>query len=112
MHVDYVDQRRKNLRINIAWPVVVITPNGILDGETQNLSLGGAALRCRQVPDLSDSFRVVLKPSERKILLATAEIIWSDICIDKTTSCAMGVRFTFMLDNDRQFINDAISSLS
>jgi hypothetical protein len=112
MHVDRVDQRRKHLRINIAWPVVVITPNGILDGETQNLSLGGASLRCGQVPDLNDSFRVVLKPSGRKLLLATAEIIWSDICIDKTTSCAIGVRFTFMLDDDRQFISDTISNLS
>ena len=54
--------------------VSVITPHGPVDGKTQNLSLLGTLIRRTEIPELLYNFRLVFRPPERELLLATAEI--------------------------------------
>jgi hypothetical protein len=87
-----------------------MTLAGPLDAETQNLSLLGAFIRCAELPDLDDRFRVVIKPTERQFLLATAEKVWADTFInDKETFHGIGVCFTYIVDDDRQRLGRMIS---
>jgi hypothetical protein len=41
------------------------TSNGLIDGQTQNVSLGGAFIRCPQKPDLENNFRLVMSTKDR-----------------------------------------------
>ena len=103
-------EKRDFPRVEIAWPVNVATANGLVNGTTENLSLGGSLIRCPEVPDLEETFRLVFRPSERILLLATAEMVWSEIIYgERQLFHAMGVRFRYIPDPDKQVIGEAIS---
>jgi hypothetical protein len=84
---------------------------GLVDGQTQNISLGGAFVRCRETPDLQENFRMVMTAKER-LILVNAEVIWSNESEsnDKSTFLGIGVRFTHISSNDRTFLRSVISS--
>jgi hypothetical protein len=95
----------------IKWPVVVMTPGGLVDGHTHNLSLGGALIRIPNSRDVEDNFRLVMTSKERLVMVA-AERVWADEygSSDKLRQQRMGIRFTSISSDDRQFIHHAISS--
>ena len=87
-------EKRHYPRVEITWPVTVITPNGPKVGKIQNISLGGALIQCTNMPELDDYFRLVIKPAESRYIFASARIVWSDtFSNDKSMPHAMGVRF-------------------
>ena len=87
-------EKRRHPRVEITWPVTVITPNGPADGRIQNISLGGALIQCTKAPELDGLFRLVIRPAESRHIFASARIVWSDtLSNDKSMSHAMGVRF-------------------
>lgn len=104
-------ENRRHRRARIKWPVVMTTPEGLIDGQTQNLSLGGAFVRCPKVPNLENSFRLVLTSKDR-LILVNAEVVWSNgsKSSGKPTSHAMGIRFTKISSDDRTFLRGVISS--
>lgn len=104
------NEKRQHTRAEITWPVTVITHNGPVDGRTQNISRAGTLIRCPEVPDLDDNFRLVFKPAGRQMLLATGEMVWSDILLDdKYAFYAMGVRFTYVPEHDQHVLGKAVS---
>jgi hypothetical protein len=87
-------EKRRYPRVEITWPVTVITPNGPKGGRIQNISLGGAFIQGTKVPELDDFFRLVIRPAESRYIFATARIVWSDTFFnDKSIFHAMGERF-------------------
>ena len=104
-----MNERRQHPRPKISWSATVMTPDGPLAGMTQNLSLGGALIHCSLVPDLEDSFRLVLKPDERQLLVAIAKRVWQDTLMDKRFMFyGMGVSFLYMHEDDLQALSKAI----
>ena len=103
--------KRQYPRVDVAWPVTVITDNTLWEGKTENISLVGTLIRCSIAPSLLYNFRLVFKPSDSQILLATAERVWAKTSIaDNFMYHEMGVRFIYIADNDYRLINEAISS--
>jgi hypothetical protein len=104
-------ENRRHPRVEVAWPVTIVTPDGLVTGRTQNLSLVGTLILCPEVPELLYNFRLFFRPAERQLLIATAERVWSSTFVsDNCMSHAMGVRFTYIPDHDYRLINEAISS--
>ncbi|MGD8254921.1 MAG: PilZ domain-containing protein [Syntrophobacterales bacterium] len=103
-------ENRRHRRARIKWPVVMTTSDGLVDGHTQNVSLGGAFIRCQQEPDVEDNFRLVMSTKDR-LVLVNAEIVWSNgrKSEGKSAYHEMGVRFTKLSGNDRTFLNGVIS---
>ena len=102
--------KRQFPRVELSWPVTVITDDGLATGRTQNISLVGTLIRCAEIPELQHSFRLIFRPAEREILLATAERVWHRASVrDNSISHAVGVRFTFIPDQDYDWISEAIS---
>ena len=87
------------------------TSDGLVDGHTQNVSLGGAFIRCQQEPDVEDNFRLVMSTKDR-LVLVNAEIVWSNgrKSEGKSAYHEMGVRFTKLSGNDRTFLSGVISN--
>ena len=106
-------ENRRHRRAKIKCPTVMTTPNGLVDGQTQNLSLGGALVCCAELPDLEDDFRLVLTTKER-LILVNAEVVWTNggRSTGKSTSHGIGIRFTRISSNDRTFLSGVISSHS
>ena len=104
-------EKRQHPRVEISWSATIITPDGLVSCRTENLSADGTLIRCSALPDKLHSFRLVFKPSERQLILATAERVWSKTAdAEQNRPHAMGVRFTYVPDHDYQLISAAISS--
>jgi hypothetical protein len=103
-------EKRQHPRVDISWPATVITPDGLVSCTTENLSPDGTLIHCPESPELLHNFRLVFKPAERQLILATAERVWfKALDSESSVSHAMGVRFTFIPDRDHQFIKGAVS---
>ena len=103
-------ENRRHRRVKVKWPVVMTTSNGLADGRTQNISLGGAFIRCSGKPVLEENFRLVMTTKDR-LILVNAEVIWSNghKSEGKYTYHEIGVRFTKLSSNDRSFLSGVIS---
>jgi len=104
-------ENRRHRRARIKWPVVMTTSNGLVDGQIQNVSLGGVFIRCQEKIDLEDRFRLVMTTKDR-LILVNAEVVWSNghKSEGKSAYREMGIRFTKLSGNDRTFLNGVIST--
>ena len=105
------EENRRHRRVRIKWPVVMTASNGLVDGQTQNVSLGGAFIRCPEKPNLEGKFRLVMTTKDR-LILVNAEVVWSNghKAEGKYSQHDMGVRFTNISGNDRTFLSGVISN--
>lgn len=102
-------EKRQYPRVDISWPATIVTPDGLVDCKTENLSPVGTLIRCSKSSGLPDNFRLVFKAANRRLILATAEKVWSKNLNSKnSTSHAVGVRFTFVPDHDYQLIKGTV----
>ena len=105
-------ENRIHSRAEVACPVTMITPNGPVLGITQNVSIGGAAIRFDESPPLvASAVRFVFKPKMGHFLVAIAEIVWSSNSKDHQPHVhRMGVRFIHLFEGAslslKSLIND------
>ena len=105
-------ENRSYPRVEVHWPVTLVTENGLVTGTIRNLSLAGVLIQCPPVPDLLYSFCLVLKPSERQQILTTAKRILSKTHRrNGAVLHTMGVGFTYIPEHDRDVMIEAISNL-
>ncbi|MGD8370661.1 MAG: PilZ domain-containing protein [Syntrophobacterales bacterium] len=105
-------EKRHHPRISVDWPVVVVTPQRYIGGETKNISLGGAFIRCVSNPGAFEPLRIVFKaPSREQFLLFTAVVVWSNQYeqMDELFSTETGIRFTGFIGDSRQYLSQVIS---
>ncbi|HYA03555.1 MAG TPA: PilZ domain-containing protein [Syntrophobacteria bacterium] len=102
-------EHRRHPRARIKCPVVMSVSKTLIDGETKNLSLGGAFIKCAEQPKPGLIFRMTIEPSKGRLFLVSAEVVWSDSYTvkDKTVLRGLGVRFLEILDG-RQFLRNEI----
>lgn len=104
-------ERRKHPRARIKLPVVKMAGNGLVNGETRDLSMGGAFIRCREMFNTNDEFHMVISARGRLISII-GEVVWQEIkeINDKSTMRGMGVRFRNIVSGDRWFLRELITS--
>ena len=102
--------RRCYPRTKVKLPVVKMVGDDLVDCEIEDLSLGGAFIRCSEMPNGKDTFHMVISAKGRLISL-TGEMVWKDVkkFKNQTTFRGMGVRFSQLLIGDRQFLRDVIA---
>ena len=103
-------ERRNYPRTKVKLPVVKKAGDDLVDGEIQDLSLGGAFIRFSAMPKLKEVFQMVISAKGRLISIK-AEMVWSYVhkSNDKTTLTGMGVRFRKIFSDDRRFLLDMIA---
>jgi len=98
-------EKRLHPRILVEWPVAVRTLQGTIEGITKDISVDGVFIFCPEEPELENSFAIALEPSEERFIAMFGERVWSgNFNIDDRTVFGMGIRFTFMTPEDRQYI--------
>ena len=104
-------ERRQYLRAKVKLPVVMMTGNRLVDGEIQDLSMGGAFIQCLEVPNPKDNFSMVITTGGR-LISVTAAVVWSGTqkFSNKNVLGGIGVRFKQMFTADRRFLEDVIAN--
>ena len=103
-------ERRKYQRATVKLPVVIMTGDGLVDGEIQDLSLGGAFIHCLEMPNPWDNFSMVIT-AEGRLISVTAAVVWTGTqrSSSKNVLGGIGVRFKKIFINDRPFLKDMIT---
>jgi len=104
-------EERQYRRVKIKWPVVMMTPNGLIDGKAKNISLGGAFIRSDKPLNPKERFKLYIIVPNRKTFKVYFEVVWLrvDCSGGDILPCGMGIRFTRVPRTDRQYLTEVIS---
>ena len=109
------DKRRRYQRVEVQWPVRMMTPEGDMHGTIENISAGGAYIRCGTLLSQNDLFILAILIHDREESWLGAEVVWVDIPLYSETEAipvGMGIRFTDVSAEDLQFLTDAVAEHS
>ena len=98
-------EKRLHPRILVEWPAAAKTLQGTIEGITKDISVDGVFIFCPEEPELENSFALALEPPEERFIPVFGERVWSgNFTFDDRTVFGIGIRFTFMASEDRQYI--------
>ena len=99
--------RRKHQRAKVVWPVIMENNRNIISGETQDISAGGAYIRCRKpLKPLEVAMYVSVSLLSPRIR-AMAEVVRSDVLgsSNGVEYYGIGVRFVAISNEARELIS-------
>jgi hypothetical protein len=105
-------EKRRYPRVEVKWPVTILTASGPIEGEVRNISPGGAFISCSEQPGLRETFRLVIKvPFERQYLVTKGKVARSTLYDpdDPAVSRGVAVRFTEISESDRELLNRIVA---
>ena len=104
------EQRRKDPRVDINLRVSMETPDGTIEAEIRNISLGGAFICCKKPLPIGEVFRLTMIGPNNEPVVATAQVVWSNVNVpdEKVINRGMGVRFIKMSDRHIQFVGQIL----
>ena len=104
-------ENRAKPRIEIRWPVTMLTTQEKIEGEIHNVSPSGAFISCKEPPPLEGSFFIIIKPPNRQTMSVAGKVIWSTIIQPSggASSLGVGVQFTDMTPGDRKFLSQTVA---
>ena len=105
-------ERRKQPRIDVRWPVFVMSNQGTIRGETRDISSEGVAIFCDEPLRLDESYHIAVTPPEHEALDVTGRVTWSDLygMEDGVTAVCMGICFVELSGEDQVFLEKIVSA--
>ena len=112
MNTPAVSEKRSHSRVEVSWPVVLLTSHGATVAETKNIGASGAFILCRAHLRPKEKLRVFVMAPDRKSLNISGEVAWSNPLSSEEDSppCGVGIRFTSIAPADRQYLRDIIAT--
>lgn len=104
-------KRREYSRLPVSWPVSILTTAGPISGEIKNISLTGALVYCRQLPDPKHFHHLSIEIKKYAYtMLLTAEMIRLDVVyVDHDGPIySIGTRFVEIDENDLEFLSTRV----
>jgi c-di-GMP-binding flagellar brake protein YcgR len=100
-------ESRKHPRAKVVWPIIMENSRNIISGETQDISAGGAYMRCRNpLKSVEVSMYVSVSLLSPRIR-AMAVVVRSDVLgsANGVEYYGIGVRFVAISDEGRELIS-------
>ena len=87
-------EQRMHPRRQVKWPVSVLTADGLRRGETEDISLGGAFIRCEKPPRPKEKVLLTFKDHSSSMRIF-AQVAWTNFASEDSSDkpTGMGVRF-------------------
>jgi hypothetical protein len=81
-------------RVEVSWPVTMLTSAGAIRGETKDISMQGAFIYCDKLLPLSERFVLSVKAPAASMQVM-AQVVWASNSSSnrKNEPAGMGVRF-------------------
>jgi Tfp pilus assembly protein PilZ len=107
------EEKRQHPRVAVSWNATAETPDGVIDVQLKDISLGGAFVVCDKPMALQEKFRLAIKIPEQEPLELNAEVVWSNFNVpaDKVVNRGMGIRFVENTEKDRKKLNAVVKSV-
>jgi flagellar hook-basal body complex protein FliE len=93
--------------------VSIFTSAGLIDGRIKNISIGGALIKCKSLPDLDETFNLTIEiphyffPVAAKVKKVRLNIFDSED-LNESPSYDLAVRFMDMSEDDSKVFHEAI----
>ena len=104
-------EKRRHPRVAVSWPASILTAGEAIDAEIKNVSLGGALIMVRELPEMHGSLDLVIEiPEHQYILVITAGTVRFDIYDGDNLGpfYGFGVRFLDILEEDLRFLSEIL----
>jgi hypothetical protein len=113
LHTIKTKREHHYLKVDAKYPVVVLTADGEMRGETKHISTQQAFVRCEDPLRLYDVASMSIQFSKEHAILTEGEVIWSNRYgpDDEITPRGMVVRFTRLSAKERKRLHDTIVKL-
>jgi len=101
-------ETRQHPRTHVNWPVSMETPEGTIEAELKNISLGGAFISCKTPLPVGHVFSLTMTAPRNDPVSATAQVVWSNANVpdQKVIHRGMGVRFIKMSERHLQIVRE------
>ena len=106
-------EKRKLPRIEVCWPVTVITEKESVEGEARNITVEGVFIHCMERLSVNQTYRLLIKPAGEEIEVI-GKLLWSnlDSAADRDILPGMGFCFVKVSEGDRELLRGAIQKYS
>ena len=102
-------ERRVYSRVEVSWPVGMLTSEGLVEGEVKNISFEGAGIQCRELPKIDEplDLDMLIPEHDHSSVSASVEVIWSRTYEsgDASPLANLGVRFLEISDEDMKLVS-------
>jgi hypothetical protein len=102
--------KREHSRVEVSWPVTMLTSKQLIIGEIKNISESGALIGCQEVPSPEETLKLRFEITDLFYVSATVENIRFNVDDSPSDSIAyyLAVRFTEMTEDERKILYNAI----
>jgi len=104
-------ERRKVSRINVNWPITVITGQGTIEGETRNITPSGVFIHCKTKLPEDELYQMIIKLPNGKQIIVKGQMMWSNLNGREETGALVNMGFSFIKisDQDQSVLKTVIS---
>lgn len=102
--------KREHSRVEVSWPVTMLTSKQLIIGEIKNISESGALISCQEVPSLEKTLKLRFEITDLFYVSATVENVRFNVDDSPSGSIAyyLAVRFIEITEDERRMLCNAI----
>ena len=91
-----VEKRRMDQWFRVKWPVSVLTADGARIGETEDISWGGAFIRCEKPPPPDEKVLLSFGNPSGNMQVVFAKVAWTNLESRGSSDKPVGMGIQFM----------------
>jgi len=105
-----MDERRKEPRINVDWPIKVFLDDRTIKGVAKNITLKGLFVSCEEPLSLKENYRIYIYTPNHKDITVIGEAMWSTSYAidDKNAYVCIGLLFIKISTEDLHSLKEII----
>lgn len=109
--MDDPSEKRKMPRINVNWPVTIITSQGTIEGESRNITPSGVFIHCKKKLPEDEIYQMIIKLPNDKQIVVKGQMMWSNLNGREDTGVLVDMGFSFikMSEQDQKVLRTVIS---
>ena len=106
------EERRKQERIELQWPVTILADYATIEGETLNISLDGIYIRCEEPLLLNENYRMSILPPNHDAIEILGKVVRSEFygMGEDNSTFGMGVCVVEISDEEKNALSALVSN--
>ncbi len=108
------EERRKNERVELQWPITILADYATVEGVTLNISADGVYIRCEEPLLLNESYRMSILPPNHDAIEVLGKVVRSEFygMSEDNSTFGMGVSVVEISGEGRNTLSALISDPS
>jgi len=105
-----MDERRRDPRVEIDWPVEILLDNKTIEGIAKNITPKGVFVCCEEPLSLKANYRISIFTPNNEALTVVGKAIWSNSYAmdDQNAPVCIGLSFIKISAEDRNSLKEII----